>query len=62
MSHMTDVPPFVYRFYIAVEVDAVAHGFDLSRADAKHIVESAIDAAEGLRVLVPVESGEDTPQ
>lgn len=49
---MTDVPPLVYRFSVVVEVDAVTHGFDLSRADAKAVVESAIDAAEGLRVLV----------
>ena len=50
MSHMTAVAPHRVRLVIEVDIDPVAHGFDLSTQDAEEIVLAAIDNAEGLQL------------
>lgn len=60
MSHMSGVRPHRVGLVLEVEVDPVAHGFNLSFGDAREVAVAAINAVVGLHVRCPVaESGED---
>jgi hypothetical protein len=51
MTHMTDgIEPHQIQLTITVDIDPVAHGFDVSVSELEEAVLRAINAAPGLEV------------